>query len=104
MSGEQTPISVMIVDDSRLARNELKRLLQDEDGISTLYEAADGHQALELIQKHQPDVLLLDIDMPGMTGFEMLEELDAVPVIPDKCSASCAPIRKPEVFRAEGAA
>jgi two-component system LytT family response regulator len=66
----------IIVDDERLARNELKRLLENFPSIEVVGEAANTEEASQLIEELQPDVAFLDIQMPGKTGFEWLEEWD----------------------------
>ena len=66
----------IIVDDERLARNELKRLLENFPSIEVLGDAANTDEASQLIEELQPDVVFLDIQMPGKTGFEWLEEWD----------------------------
>ena len=66
----------LIVDDERLARNELKRLLENFPSIEVVGEAANTEEASQLIEELQPDVAFLDIQMPGKTGFEWLEEWD----------------------------
>lgn len=66
----------IIVDDERLARNELKRLLENFPSIEVIGEAANSDEASQLIEELQPDVAFLDIQMPGKTGFEWLEEWD----------------------------
>lgn len=75
-------MKTIIVDDERLARNELKRLLEDFPKINIVAEAANAEEALELIEEHQPDLLFLDIQMPGKNGFELLEAIeDRVPEV-----------------------
>jgi len=69
-------IKAIIIDDERLARARLFRLLKKHDSIEILGEAENGREAIELIQKVQPDVIFLDIKMPVLSGFEMLERLD----------------------------
>jgi two-component system LytT family response regulator len=66
----------IIVDDERLARNELKRLLENFPSIEVIGEAANTEEASQLIEELQPDVAFLDIQMPGKTGFEWLQEWD----------------------------
>jgi two-component system LytT family response regulator len=66
----------IIVDDERLARNELKRLLENFPSIEVIGEAANTEEASQLFEELQPDVAFLDIQMPGKTGFEWLEEWD----------------------------
>jgi two-component system LytT family response regulator len=69
----------LIVDDERVARRELRRLLEAHPEIEIIGEAANGDEALALIQKNEPDLVFLDIEMPGMTGFDLLERLREVP-------------------------
>jgi len=66
----------IIVDDERLARNDLKRLLENFPSIEVVGEASNTDEASQLIEELQPDVAFLDIQMPGKTGFEWLEEWD----------------------------
>ena len=75
-------MKALVVDDSRLARNELKRLLKDFDTMITVSgEAANASEAKEKIEDEKPDVVFLDIQMPGKDGFELLEDLEYVPEI-----------------------
>jgi len=74
-------MKALIVDDERIARQELRRLLLAHPEIEIAGEAPNGQQALDLIPKLAPDVIFLDIQMPEMTGFEMLARLDDVPQI-----------------------
>ncbi len=73
-------IKAIIVEDSRLARNELKILLSDYPQIKVVGEAENVDLGIELIEKHKPDVLFLDINMPEKDGFQLLEELDEIPI------------------------
>lgn len=73
-------IRAVIVEDSRLARNELKELLKAYENIELFGEAENVDEALLLIQNTRPDVLFLDINMPEKDGFELLEQLDEVPI------------------------
>ncbi|MEY2895351.1 MAG: hypothetical protein RIS42_1070 [Bacteroidota bacterium] len=66
-------MKAIIVDDERLARNELKRLLENFPHIEVIAEASNTDEASALLETLQPDVLFLDIQMPGKTGFEWLE-------------------------------
>lgn len=68
-------IRAVIVDDETLAREKLRRLLEAEPDIEILGEAADGEAAVELVLNHSPDLLFLDVQMPELTGFEVLESL-----------------------------
>lgn len=72
-------LKALIVDDERLARNELTRLLNKINQVQIVGEAANADEAILKIAELQPDVIFLDIQMPGKTGFDLLEELDAVP-------------------------
>ncbi len=74
-------MKALIIDDERLARNELKRLLSPHKHIQIVGEAANADEAVEKINQFHPDLIFLDIQMPGKTGFELLEELDAVPKV-----------------------
>jgi two-component system, LytTR family, response regulator len=71
----------IIVDDERLARNELRKLLQEVPDIEVIAEAANANEAIEKIETLNPDVVFLDIQMPGKTGFDMLSELEYTPNI-----------------------
>lgn len=71
----------IIIDDERLARKELGNLLEEYKNIEIVGEAANADEAYEMIQKSNPDLLFLDIQMPGKTGFELLEMLDNVPKV-----------------------
>lgn len=66
-------ISVLLVDDHNLVREGMRALLEKEELVEVIGEAGDGHVALDLIEKLQPQVVLLDLMMPGLNGFEVLE-------------------------------
>jgi two-component system LytT family response regulator len=72
---------VLIVDDESPARERLKRLLADIEGIELVGEAASGIQAVEMIEGERPDLVLLDIQMPGLDGFEVMEALEDPPPV-----------------------
>jgi two-component system LytT family response regulator len=74
-------MKAIIVDDERLARKELNSLLEQYPEIEILAEAVNADDAIEKIQQHKPDLIFLDIQMPGKTGFEMLEELESSPKV-----------------------
>lgn len=74
-------INAIIVEDSRLARNELKDLLNDIPEIEILAEAENADVAFELINSHKPDLIFLDIQLPGKDGFQLLEMLDNIPMV-----------------------
>jgi two-component system LytT family response regulator len=69
----------IIIDDERLARNELKKLLMDYPEVEVVAEAANASEGIEKVESLQPDLIFLDIQMPGKTGFDMLAELDRSP-------------------------
>lgn len=64
------PIRVGVVDDQALVRTGFAMILEVETDIDVVFEAADGRDAVELTRRHRPDVLLMDIRMPGMDGIE----------------------------------
>jgi two-component system, LytTR family, response regulator LytT len=68
-------ISALIIDDEQLARDELKYLLDEVGGITVLAQGTNGIEAVNLIEKHRPDVVFLDVQMPGLNGFAVIERL-----------------------------
>jgi len=70
------PLRVIIVDDERLARSELKSMLERHEGVTVVGEAHDVPSAAELIERTAPDVVFLDIQMPGSSGFDLLNRID----------------------------
>ena len=74
-------VRTIIIDDERLARNELKKLLQDFGEIEIIDEASNVQEGLEKIEQHNPDLVFLDIQMPGKTGFDLLEDLERAPKV-----------------------
>src|ERR1051326_9186818 len=72
-------IRAIIIDDERLARNELKKLLMDFPEIEVIAEAANASEGVEKIDSLNPDLIFLDIQMPGKTGVDMLSELERAP-------------------------
>lgn len=78
-----TSLNVIVVDDEVLARDSLAILLDREKDIEVVERCANGMETIQAVQKHNPDVLFLDIQMPGIDGFEVLEELDpaTLPII-----------------------
>ena len=71
----------IIIDDERLARKELKSLLKDYHEVEIVDECASPEEAIKSIEKHNPDLLFLDIQMPEKTGFDLLQELDKSPKV-----------------------
>lgn len=74
-------IKTIIVEDSRLARNELRELIKQHPEIEVIAEAENADQGYELIKKLVPQLIFLDINMPGKDGFQLLEMLDEVPMV-----------------------
>ena len=77
MKGLLTPVNlrVVIVDDEPLARQELQYLLESAGGVEVLGVGCNGIQAVDLIRTHQPDLVFLDVQMPGLDGFGVLKKL-----------------------------
>lgn len=71
----------LLIDDERLARKELTSLLENHNNIDIVGECSDAEEAKSGIKEHKPDLIFLDINMPGKNGFELLEELDNVPEV-----------------------
>src|SRR5262249_11075424 len=69
------PIKVVLADDHPLFRDGLRKLLESEPGFTVVGEAGDGAEAVELVATRDPDVLLIDLTMPGMTGLDALRAL-----------------------------
>jgi len=68
-------IRIVMADDHPIVRQGLRQMIETDKNLSIVAEAGDGQTALELIEKHQPDVTVLDIDMPKMDGFAVVREL-----------------------------
>ncbi len=71
----------IIIDDERLARTELKKLLQEFPEVEVIDEAANADEGIAKIESLQPDLIFLDIQMPGKTGFDMLAQLEKTPEV-----------------------
>ena len=69
------PITALVIDDEQLAREELKYLLDSIGSVDVLAEGSNGIEALDLIEEHQPDVVFLDVQMPGLDGFAVVKHL-----------------------------
>ncbi len=74
-------IKSIIIDDERLARNELKKLVLAHPEIEIIEEASNVEEGLEKIELLNPDLIFLDIQMPGKTGFDLLTELERSPKV-----------------------
>ena len=69
------PIRLMLVDDHEIVRAGLRMLLQSQPDVEIVAEAGSGEEAIELVQTHRPDVVLMDVTMPGMNGIEATRQL-----------------------------
>jgi two-component system LytT family response regulator/two-component system response regulator LytT len=69
------PISALIIDDEQLARDELQYLLDSLGGVEVVAQGANGIEAVDLIEKHHPDLVFLDVQMPGQDGFAVIQRL-----------------------------
>lgn len=74
-------IKTILIDDERLARVELRKLLGEFSTIEVIDEAANASEALEKIETLQPELIFLDIQMPGKSGFDLLADLDSSPTV-----------------------
>jgi two-component system LytT family response regulator len=74
-------LRALIIDDERLARGELRRLLSQHPEIEIVGEAQNAKEARKAIDDLEPDLLFLDVQMPGETGFDLLASLESVPVV-----------------------
>ena len=74
-----TPVRLAVVDDHALFRAGLVSLLSEMADVSVVGEAGDGQGALEIVSRHRPDVLLLDVNMPGISGVEVVRALRDLP-------------------------
>ena len=73
--------TALIIDDERLAREEVRRALENYPEFTIVGEANNVDVAIKLIEKERPDIIFLDIHMPGKSGFDLLEELGTVPEV-----------------------
>ena len=80
-NGNTAIIRAVLVDDTRLARSELRTLLSSHSDVEIVGEADDVGSGLEAVRRLQPDLVLLDIQMPSGTGFDLLDALDAAPLV-----------------------
>ena len=80
---DQQKLTALIVDDEELARKGLAMRLEELGGVDVLQHCQNGREAIEAIIEFEPDVVFLDIQMPGMTGFELISEIqgDVMPMV-----------------------
>jgi two-component system, LytTR family, response regulator len=78
--GGESPVRVLIVDDEALARQRVRRMLQSEADVEVVGEAETGPEAVAQIRALEPDLVCLDVQMPGLDGFGVLRELDGAKV------------------------
>lgn len=69
------PVRVIIADDHAVVRQGIRAVLEEVDGLEVVAEAGDGDEALAMTEEHEPDVVVLDVTMPGKTGLEVAKEL-----------------------------
>ncbi len=74
------PLRILIVDDEALAREKVRIMLHSESDIGEVHECRSAREALELIPATKPDIIFLDVQMPGLNGFDMLHALDALEI------------------------
>jgi len=70
--------TIVLVDDHSLVRDGIRALLESEEDLEVIGEGADGNEAIALVEEKKPDILIIDIRMPNMTGIETVEKLSAV--------------------------
>ncbi len=77
-----TPLRALVADDEPLARETVRLLLAPSGDVDLVWEAADGHAAVDAIRAHRPDIVFLDVQMPGLDGFAVIEAVgaEAMPV------------------------
>src|ERR1700757_4427656 len=68
-------LSALIIDDEQLARDELKYLLDQVGGVDVVAQGSNGIEAVSLIEEHHPDLVFLDVQMPGLDGFAVIQRL-----------------------------
>ncbi len=68
-------ISALIIDDEQLARDELRYLLESVGGVDVVAQGKNGIEAVELVEEYQPDLMFLDVQMPGLDGFAVIQRL-----------------------------
>lgn len=84
MNAEARPVTVLLADDENLIRSALATMLDLEDDLTVVAQAASGTEALAAARAHRPDVLVLDLQMPGLDGIEVAEQ-----VLAERPDAAC---------------
>ncbi|MFJ6071008.1 response regulator [Streptomyces sp. NPDC093065] len=82
MEGRQNPVRIVVVDDEELVRMALRLVIDGEPDLTVVAEAADGNAALAVVDEQRPDVVLMDVRMPGRDGLDTARELLARPAPP----------------------
>src|SRR5215831_18031339 len=72
-----TPLQVLVVDDEAPARRKILRLLRSEPDVEVIGDVDNGESAVSAVEKHRPDLVFLDVQMPGMDGFGVIEALSS---------------------------
>jgi two-component system LytT family response regulator/two-component system response regulator LytT len=90
-------LSALIIDDEQLAREELAYLLAQVGGVDVVAQGANGIEAVELIEEHHPDMVFLDVQMPGLDGFAVIERLIALRSKANGLAAPQAQLAPPQV-------
>lgn len=80
-SAKQNRLRALLVDDEDLARHALRELLKQHPEVSVVGECANGFEALKAAAEHQPDLIFLDVQMPKLTGFDVLELIEPQPAV-----------------------
>ena len=88
---------MLVVDDHPLVRSTLSELISDESGLTVVGECEDGSQVVEAVERLRPDVVLMDLSMPGMNGLAATEALRAVRSEPRVVVLTAEPGVRPEV-------
>lgn len=97
---EGTKTRVVIADDHTIFRDGLQRLLELEEDFEVVGQAADGVEAVAMVLRHEPSILLLDFDMPRMSGLEVLRELAPQPIKSTRCILLTAAIPRRQIIEA----
>jgi DNA-binding NarL/FixJ family response regulator len=87
-------MKIVIADDSTLLRDRIKSLLNNINNISVVFEAGNGAEALQLIIEKEPDIVILDIRMPGVNGIEVLKKISELGLKPKICILTSYPYKQ----------